>query len=60
VTVCRGGTKVKVANAVGLFVGMESVGVAVASIAAPCVDMTLSVSAAAVYKEFKVAAGWGA
>jgi hypothetical protein len=62
VTVCRGGTGVYVAKAVGLFVGIERVGVGVLSgwVAAPCVDMTLNVSAAAVYKELSVASGCGA
>ena len=62
VMVCSGGTVVNVAKAVGLFVGMDSVGVRVGEgcAAAPCVDMTFKVSAAAVYKELSVASGWGA
>jgi hypothetical protein len=40
---------------------MEMVGVGdvTAWVSAPCVDMTIKVSAAAVYSEFNVAAGWG-
>lgn len=63
VMVCSGGTNVYVAKGVGLFVGTDKVGVGelpVGWAAAPCVDMTLSVSAAAVYRELSVAAGWGA
>ena len=42
---------------------MDNVGVGetlVGCAAAPCVDITFNVSAAAVYKESKVASGWGA
>ena len=56
-----GGTAVKVGKEVGLIANKDKVGVIVYSgTASPaCVDITLKVSAAAVYSEFKVAAGWG-